>query len=209
MSKPKATPLPTKEDGTLDAEVIERMFMESPFIDWTRFAEGNGWHPLRTRVTLPVASWQAVKKKELAEKQIDVIQSSLYEQGLAWHVDVLKTLSAYPKANDIMFGIALRKLDDMNKHPENYSLEDMRKMSVIINQVTEGKYKSLLLHNWNAELAKRTTDNEREAEEVKTRGIQAVIKGYPEGATIEEIQKMMDEYIDKPQAVVGDGNEKT
>ena len=218
------TPRLDEEQRQKDVELIEKLYMESPFLDWTRFAESQGWHPLQTRVRYPVATWQAKKKREYGLKQADTLQAELYERGFKWHTDVIKTLENYPKANDMMYRILLQRMSEINKaiiddeklgpltdnkgrettRFSKYKSSELLALSLAVKAVSESKYKSLLLNNWSAEIADKQTNVQEELDVTKGRGLKLVVKGHPEGISASDFQKMMDEYLDKPTQPIED-----
>lgn len=113
-------PIPKRADGTYDTDTVKAVFMASPIIDWTRFAEEQGWNPNRTRSDFPVKAWQEEKKRIIAENQGDILAAMIFERKYSWSQDVMRTLDRYPKVVDNVTGILEAKIADIGEMYVDY-----------------------------------------------------------------------------------------
>lgn len=211
--------MPTNEDGDLDRDALEKEFMASEFIDWTRFCEGKGYDATYSRRSLPVQTWQEKKRRIIAENEADKLSAILFERKFKWHNDVIKTLNEYPQSIDLMHTLVRAKQqeyaelwkdfvntpkDQRKKHPWSaIKSGELAMLAKAQKDCTDAKYKSLLLDKWTVEKAdEATTPIELESQDKKEFKFNVI--GHPDGLAISDLQKMMDEYLDKPQGDVID-----
>lgn len=200
------------QGGPYDHDHVRHLYMSSEFIDWTRFAESQHWDPLFSRRQFKVASWQAEKRKAIAEKEAEILAATLFDYKWKWHKDVVKTLHEFPAANDTMLTLIRLKQNELLKlykefseikdeklkarHPWNrVSSSELNQLATALKQVTESKHKSLLLNNWSVQLAEDHSTIQEEGTTDKTLVFQ--LKGQSE-MTVQDVQRLLDEYIDKP-----------
>jgi len=215
---PNGTEYPKTEDGQIDVDAIKELFMGSPYLDWTRFAEAQGWHRGRARPNFPVKTWQDEKRKIIAEREADQLAGMMFDRRFKWHKDVIKTLDEYPKASDSMMFLLRGKMQEWNEYLQEWAIakkekqprpkggwafekitaNDMRTLSSAIKDITDSKYRSLLIHDWNITKMKDDSSIGDIDENQAAKGLVLKVMGGQE-MTIAEIQKMMDQYIDEPQ----------
>ncbi len=105
--------IPKGPDGTYDREAVKAAFMASPFLDWTRFAEEQGWEPHRTRLEFAVRSWQIEKRRIIVETQGDTLAALLIDRKNTWTREILSTMERYPKLADKASQILEAKMDQI------------------------------------------------------------------------------------------------
>lgn len=213
----KIANLPKRPDGEIDKEAVCELFMKSPFIDWVRFAEAQGYDSHYSRREFPVKTWQEEKKRIIAEREADELSAIIFSRRFQWHKDTIRTLEDFPKASDTMmfllkakmqeWSIQYKEMAESRKRGEpipkkgyafnNISPMDMRLMAAAVKDVTETKYRSLLLNTWNVEKAESAAAIGDLDPEQGDKGFTIRVMGGKD-MTVEEIQKMMDEYIDQP-----------
>lgn len=225
MSK-KPSGAPLLEDGhTLDRDAIKAMFMISKFMDWTRFAEEQGWDSLFMRRQLPVRSWLKEKRDILTEKQLDILSGIIHERKFTWTHEIIKTLDTYPEAIDLALSIAKAKMQQVGDMYKDY-LENFRgkpdkmyyknrrtyhafeKLSMTeismlmkgMKDITDAKLKALMLDKWaitklDMPLDDLPADIDEKGE--TSNGPRFTIEGK-ETLDVMELQGWFDRYFDKP-----------
>ena len=221
MAPNKWAPYPKKKNGDKDTDKVREMFMDSKHIEWTKFAEENGWDPRRSRLEFPVGHWQDQKREEIALKEAESLSALLFDRKFQWHKDVLQTVSKYPKiADGIMFQIQrrLKHISNMPDEEFNYGTpynkltgerarppvknNDLARLATAYKEVSEAKYKTLLLSDWKIEKAE---DDARPPEKDVTESGGIMFNLIGKGAmSMQDIQLAMDTYIDKPKYVEDD-----
>jgi len=219
---------PKLEDGSYDRDLVKQMFMDSPFIDWTRFAESQGWDAHFTRRQFAVQAWQKEKKLITAENQADKLAALLFDRRYAWHADVLQTIEDFPKFADQMKMIINARMSQMGSEykeyvellklrPEvnsdpikkkdlektikscawnQYSNGDIAALTAAVTQIGDFKYRTLMLKNWTIDKAVLDTDPAKLSEIEQSGGVTFLVQDVE--FTTEGVQKLMDEYLDKP-----------
>lgn len=206
------------ENTSDEKDRVKALFMESSFVQWTPFAEKMKWDPMISRQRYPVSEWVAEKKQIIAQKEAEHISQLIFEHKGRWHREVLKTLRDYPKAIDTLFAVTNAKIngmaqdakDDINfpkpdgtKRLDKYKPSDFMLMATAIKSLSEAKYKSLLLHDWNVRVAEQESNPEAlsHAGEQDDGNWVVEIKG---GEKIKgaEFEAVIAEFYDKPSAPV-------
>jgi len=218
------TSIPKDAEGQYDKEAVKALFMSSSYLDWTRFAEDQGWEPLHTRALFPVRTWTKEKRDFLAEKQMDILSGLIHERKFKWTHEIINTLDNYPRAIDMALKIAEAKMSqiaDMFKDYQAFIKDDERKfyknkrryhpfekLSMIevgsllkgMREITEAKLKALMLDKWAvSKLDISNTELEGTTEE----GVAAhriTIEGKEE-LTFKDMQDWFDKFADKPAAL--------
>lgn len=207
--------------------------MASKFLDWTRFAEDQGWDAHQVRQQLPVKTWTKNKRDLLAERKMDILSGLVHARKFEWTEDILKTLDEYPKAIDMGLQIARGKLSQIadlfkdyqdnfrgkpemmfrkvkgrkvrNKHPfETLNAGEIGALMSGIKSITEAKLKALMLDKWAISKLDLPLDIE-EGEEGTGIGPRFTIEGK-DNLTPEELQAWFDRYHDKPQLPPAEAN---
>lgn len=114
------TPLPTRPEGGIDKEAVRAMFMASQYLNWTEFAENQGWDALLTRRSLPVRTWIKEKRDFLAERHMDILSGLVHERKFRWTEEVVKTLDEYPKLIDQGMEVAKWKMAQIGDWAKDY-----------------------------------------------------------------------------------------
>lgn len=207
----------------IDVDAMHLKFMASPHIEWTKFADSVGIDSARSRPNYPVATWQDEKRKVIAMREAETLAQMLFDRRFKWHKDVLKTLNDYPESNDIMHQLIKLKMqeyaqiarDDQDKKPEfaeetlkngkvrkvkirrtykDVTTAELSMLAQALKGVTEAKYKSLLLNDWNVKMA--STEAERDTEkDVTGAGLQVTVDGKEMG--LKEIESMVSRYYEQ------------
>jgi hypothetical protein len=225
----KKNPTPFPKDpatGHIDKEAVEALFMSSAFLDWTRFAEDQGWDPLRSRVDFPVATWQKNKRDKLASAQMEILSGLIFERRFKWTHSVIKTLDDYPEFIDQAKALAQAKMFELSemfkdwqtwkkdpnqtmykgmrrKHPwEHVSPMDISMMAKAVKELTEAKLKALMLDKWAISKLDIPSEDMKEpgGETEAERGPMLTVEGKGE-LTMEQLQGWFDKWHDKPQDV--------
>ncbi len=118
--KREASTIPKRPDGQYDKEAVEAMYMASKFLDWTRFAEDQGWDPHYTRRLFPMRTWQSKKRDIITESQSDTLASILHERKFKWSREILDTLDRYPGLIDKASMIMEAKMNDLAELYKDY-----------------------------------------------------------------------------------------
>lgn len=231
----KPTGIPLKPDGEYDKEAIRAMFMSSKYLDWTRFAEDQGWEPLRTRLLFPVKTWIKEKRDTLTEKQMDILSGLIHERKFTWTHEIIKTLDEYPAAIDMGMSITKAKMSQMadmfRDYQDNFigktekmyrTTEKGRKIRVFhpfermkpgevgalmsgIKALTDAKLKALMLDKWAISKLDLPVEQDQVAEGESTFGPRITIEGR-ELVDSKDLQKWFDNYHDKPQIPAAEVN---
>lgn len=219
---------PRTKSGRLDKKRIRHLFMQSPYAEWSTFANAMGWEINATRVNLPTALWVKEKKKKLAERHAQNLSETLFDHKHKWQEAVLKTMKDYPPAFDLMKDLIVAKMNRMadvvnaaqraetrakaTNQPIPYGKSDLDKVKPMdfmllaraLNDVSEGKRKSLLLDGASLKVA--TTPPSLEADDTEDskgdREWKFQLLGV-DGETVEAVSKsdiegMMVKYLDQP-----------
>lgn len=225
--KGKKTPKKNTKSGPQhDRDKIREMFLQSPFMDWTRFSEEQGWDPLFSRRDFPVKTWQDEKRRILSEKQMDILSGLIFERRFKWTHQIINTLDEYPRSIDMAKSIADAKMGqiaDMYKdylefrksagyqeqikngkrpsHPfEKVSLTEVSMLMKGMRDITEAKLKALMLDKWaitKLDLSRDEFDNHGMEQEGVNTAQRITVEGHGE-ITPAMAQKWFDEFIDKP-----------
>lgn len=144
--------IPKKPDGTIDVELVREQFMASEFIDWTRFAEKQGWDPHRSRLDFPVRTWQDEKRRRLAEAQSDVIGNLIFERKFKWTRDIIDTLERYPKLIDKGSMLAEAKMNQMAEVYQDYVKwkKEGKHIKIVKNKKTGEDREIRVHHEWES-----------------------------------------------------------
>ena len=150
---------PKNKWGKIDKEKVKELYMLSPYLEWTKFAESQGWNPHRSRTDFSVSLWTDEKKKILSKQSAEDIKSALFNLKSTYHLKVIDTLSKYPKLTDEIFEVLSNKIKKIkNMPPDEQSkvpTKDILSLTKAISTVTEAKYKSLMLDRvrWTPDVA--------------------------------------------------------
>lgn len=221
---------PIGEDGRYDKVAVKALFDASPYIDWTRFCEANGWDAHYIRREFPVAQWQKEKKERIAERESEILMATLFERRFKWHKDVVKTLEDYPPAIDMAMFLLRAKMSDYAESYKEYqeakksgnlfykntrgqmirkkfvfedlSPMDMKMISSAVKDVTDAKHRSLLLNSWSVDQANRIAEPQSEDDPAQLNP--PVFRLAGGDMKIEDIQKALDTWLDKPVEEVKD-----
>lgn len=218
MSRDRPRP-PKRPDGSYDKEAIQAMFMASPFLDWQRFAEEQGWDALLVKRELPVRTWIKEKRDIMTEKQMDILSGLIHERKFKWTNEIIKTLDEYPPAIDMALNLAKAKMsqighlyqeylewrkDPANTHYKNkrrlhpfekMSMTDMSMMMKGMKDITEAKLKALMLDKWAVTKLDLPVQEDDAGETGAAHRV--TIEGKGE-ITYEDMQRWFDAYVDKP-----------
>ncbi len=224
--------LPRMENGDLDKDQIKILFMASPFIDWTRFAQEWGEETSLSRRQLPVRTWQVEKRNKIAEEQLDILSSRMHERKFQWTADVLDTLDTYPKAIDTAMTIAQAKMSQIadmyndyvefktkprptiNGRPQRHEFEKLSTIEISalmrgMQSITEAKLKALMIDKWAIKKLDIPHEEINEAEKTVEPAPMLTVEGQ-EAASFDDLQKWFDMYHDKPmlaEAIIPNQNE--
>ena len=221
--------MPLKPDGEIDRDAIKDLFMASPYLDWVRFAEEQGWDALFTRRQLPAKTWIKEKRDFLAEKQMDILSGIIHERKYKWTHEIIKTLDEYPVAIDM--GLQLTKfkmgqIGEMYKdyvenfrgkqdamfykgkrryHPfEKLSAQEISLLTKALKDLTEAKLKALMLDKWAIAKFDVPLDEPMIEEGEAGFGPKFTIEGK-EVTDVKDLQNWFDQWHDKPKEPIGDG----
>lgn len=226
MAKNKTPKIsPSKGKIQHDRDKIREQFLQSPFMDWTRFAEEQGWDALLTRRELPVKTWQEEKRKIISEKQTDILSGLIFERRFKWTHQIIETLDGYPRSIDMAKQIAdakMAQIAEMYKdytvfrdteeyreqvkkgkrphHPfEKVSLTEVSMLMKGMKDITEAKLKALMLDKW-AITRLDIPEAELEAANAPEGAVAShriTIEGHGE-VKPEAFQGWFDQWIDRP-----------
>lgn len=214
---------PKTENGHLDKEAIKAMYMASKFLNWTAFAEDQGWDALLVRREMPVKKWTLEKRDHLAAHQLEILSDLIHERKYKWTHEIIKTLDTYPEACDRALDLAKAKMNQMadmyndyitnfrNKpermyyknrriyHPfESLPPAQVGALLAGMKSVVDAKLKALMLDKWAISKLDVPLDQvPDENGEVPGIGPMFTI----EGKTVvdgDDLQKWMGTYFDKP-----------
>lgn len=230
----KPSLIPKKEDGSYDRDAVRAAFMASPYLDWTRFAEEQGWDPHITRREFSVRTWQVEKRNRLVERQTDILNGLITERKFRWTQDIIDTLDNYPKMIDAAAELAKAKMWQIGEmfkeyvewrkagkhiekmqngkerrvyHPyEKLSLVEVSMLLKGIDAITAAKLKALMIDKW---ALKKLDIPQSELESVgqEENNESSGLMITVEGRSdiaFADIQRWFDEYGDKPSLGPGD-----
>lgn len=233
MSRTPDTGMPKHPDGKYDKEAIHAMFMASKYLDWTRFAEDQGWDPLLSRREFPVKTWIKEKRDHLAERKMDILSGLFHERKFQWTEDILKMLDDYPATIDLAMMIAKGKLSQMadlfKDYQDNFRGKEHKMYRTTqagkrirqkhmfeslpggeigallsgIKSINDAKLKSLMLDKWAISKFDMAMDNPEDGEEGGRIGPTFTIEGKA-NLTPSDLQDWFDKYHDKPVLPAGD-----
>lgn len=178
--------------------------MGSPHIEWTKFAESQGWNPQRSRSDYPVSQWVDEKKRIIARKQGEKLAEMLFSHEFKWHKQVLNTLHKYPASIDQLFELINKRVRDLAALDSiaDVPTGELVMLTKALKNVTEAKYASLLIDRWSFELAEKQTATESPESSSKGGGFQIEIMGMGQ-VSMADIQQMMTEYLDQGHPDIG------
>lgn len=215
--------LPKLASGQVDVELIKKMYMESPLLAWTHFAEKQGWHVMRSRQVLPIAIWQQEKRNNIAIVKMDVLNSLAFENKFLWTEEVLKTLNNHLPAIDMALQITKAKLsqyaDWYKDYTENFRgkqdqmyyknrrrYHPFEKLSGIeiasinkgIRELTEARVRALMLDKWSISKFDMPLDEPPSSDnEGESKGPFMTLEGKQE-ITPDLLRGLWEKYHDKP-----------
>jgi hypothetical protein len=176
-----------------DKPDVKSLFMASPYIEWTKFAESLGWNPQRSRSDYPVSTWVDEKKKVLAQARAKKLAGMLLSHDFRLHKQVLSTLRRYPSAIDKLFNVINKRVANLaaDGSVDGMSTKELLKLTQALKHVTEAKYNSLLIDRWSFELADKLSGKASDPHTAKD-FLQINIEGRDIG--IKDVQNLMDQY---------------
>lgn len=224
----KVNPIPRLPDGSYDREAVRLSFLASPYLDWTRFAEEQGWDPHKTRQEFQVRTWQEEKKRRLAENQTDIIAGLIHERRFEWTRDILDTMKRYPRLIDMGSQLMEAKMSQLGELYKEYvewkaagnhivklkngntkrvyhawerlSLMDMSFLSRSLRDLAEAKKSALMLDKWSiARIDVPVEELQPQGEGDGGPSHSITIEGRKE-ITFADMQRWFDEFADKPPA---------
>lgn len=221
--------IPKGSDGNFDRTAVETAFMESPYLDWTRFAEEQGWDAHTSRREFAVKTWQEAKKRKLAEAQGDILAGLLHERKYNWSQEILKTLDRYPKLIEKGSFIIEAKIHQYSEmyadyqefkkkgvffrkgrngrevriiHPfEQLGASELASLARSLKDISDAKRSSLMLDKWAVTKFDMTEEQmiEPVVDESAPKGL-ITVEGK-NSITIQDMQRWFDEFADKPSVV--------
>lgn len=166
-----------------EREMLRRAFMASDYVEWAPFAKSVGRDPLKDRPLFPVGAWVAEKKRHVALVQAEHIAQQVFDHKSNWHKDVLDTIREYPKTADALLGIIKRRMNEIikdinadvdaeqkaaargepppinkNFSRKNWPTKEIDMLANSFKTISNAKYDSLLLSDWNVKLAQEATN---------------------------------------------------
>lgn len=193
--------------------------MASPHVEWHSFAKSMGWDPVESKKGLNINRLISKKKELLSVEHASKVAELVFDYKSRWHQEVLQTLKEYPKASDAMLEILKAKMNHIIKAIKNdeqlektgsltkensqfkkISTIELSSLASAIKTITETKYKSLLISDWNVKVAEAvTTPKAMEQEQNKVADTEWTIEvmGH-EKVSVKEMQKLINDWYDKP-----------
>lgn len=197
-------------------EQMKQLYMASSHLEWGPFARSMGWEQdlaEQLKVKYSAWDWIAKKKEILAREQAEQIAELVFDHKSRWHRDVLKTLKDYPEANDAVLAIIKRRINDIVRvirDDENRGLgpngdfkkvqtRELLALASAMKTVTESKHKSLMIDNWNIQVADKFSEPVEKIEDelLATNWRIEVIGG--EKLDSKQMQEFLGRYYDKPK----------
>lgn len=205
---------PEPEQEIVDPKQAMRLkYMDSSHVEWAPFAREQGMDAVRSRSNYPVHIWIMEKRRVLAQREAEELAGIIFTHKSRWQREVLKTLKEYPEAHDGMMAIVKTRMKEMlddvredvthktKKFRENWATSEIATLAVALKTLTESKYKSLCIHDWNIKMVEEEVDNSIQgqiaSEEDKGWTIE-VMGGH--NMTNAEVERMLTNYLDKPEA---------
>lgn len=198
------------------AEQMKQLYMASSHLEWGTFARSMGWNAeTAEQLNSHYDAWEWVTKKKeiLAREQAEQIAELVFDHKSRWHRDVLKTLKDYPEANDAVLAIIKRRINDIvrviredesrgagaNGEFKKVQTKELLALASAMKTVTEAKHKSLMIDNWNIQIADKFSEpiERLESDLTPTSWKIEVIGG--EKLDTKQMQEFMSRYYDKPQ----------
>lgn len=203
------------------AETIRQLYMASKHVEWSAFAKDCNWNALDSRHGLPVSEWIEQKRKTIAQVEAEKIAEAVFQHKSRWHTDVLKTLKEYPEANDAMFGILKKRLNDIiqminvdnNRRQQSAQTGtdfvssfdkvkngDLVALATAMKIVTESKHRALMIDDWSFKVAESYSDPKQfgtQNEKMANLEWKVSIMGG-ENLTSAQMQEALGKYYDRP-----------
>ncbi len=205
---------PKDDHGRIDKDRVHRLYMESPHVSWTSFAESLGWNASRMRSEFPVLNWIEEKRKLLQSTASERISELLFREEGRWHTEVLEALQEFPELGRQLFHILTKKVQslesrDISKIPTS----ELVKLAQAFKIMTEAQHSALLIDRWTFEAAIQASKevSDEPSRESSTHLDTEVTINNGDGtrtyATAAELQKMFSRWYDQPptSAVGSDG----
>lgn len=190
--------------------------MASPHVEWFAFARSMGWDPTESRRGLGSETWVNKKKEILSQEHSSKIAELLFDHKSKWHQQVLSTLRDYPLTADAIHEIIKHKINTIVKNiKENDEAEkagqepdknkkissaEIATLAAAYKTVTETKYKSLLISDWNVKVAEAvSTPESMKKEQEKTIDTEWTIEvmGH-EKVKAKDLQHLLNDWYDRP-----------
>lgn len=221
---------PKLPDGSYDREATKAMFMASDHLDWTTFAEKQGWRePGRLRQEFPVKSWQLEKRDGFLRAAADKLFAKNTHMSIKWSNEVFVLLEKYSPAIDraremleaVMNSIAFMYKDYtenfINKperlygkngarrsHPfEKLDYKGIAAIAMATKGVTDAKVRSISVDKWFIDKLIRIQMDEPPSDssaENVDTGHRMLLNGKDE-LTTDLLIGLWEKFHDKPQMV--------
>jgi hypothetical protein len=195
---------------------IKELYMASPHIEWFAFARSMGWDPTTSRRGLGVEPWINKKKEILSQEHAAKVAELLFNHKSTWHQQILTTLREYPLTADAIHKLIKYKINELvqraNKNDDaekaGEKVEEKKKiasaeiatLASAYKTVTETKYKSLLIADWNVKVAEAvSTPESMKKEQEKSADTEWTIEvmGH-EKVKIKDLQNALNDWYDRP-----------
>ncbi len=211
---------PDKKKQKEEMQRVKELYMASPHVEWPMFVKSMGWDlTSANKQYKSYKNWVVQKKDILSKEHAEKIAELVFDYKSKWHQEVLQTLREYPKASDVMLKILnarmtqivrlIREDEENNKLPAEQRQESKFKkvttaeLSCLANSiktVTETKYKSLLIADWNVKIAESVSTPETMSAEQNKKmetewNIQVI--GH-EKMKASDLQKALTQWYDRP-----------
>lgn len=197
---------PKDKNGKLDKDKVKEMYMNSPFIEWTKFAESQEWNPHRSRTDFPVATWQEEKRQLLVQQMSEKIKEGIFEFRGDYHLKVIETLKIFPEMAYEMarlikgrvFAIAALPSDQQLKIP----IKEIMNLTKALDAVVTTTHRSLMLDRvrWTPDIAESDANSLVKSQDAQSKNQKWTIQVMgAEDLTSEQLAKLMVSYYDKPK----------
>lgn len=191
-----------RKRGPADKQLVRERFMASEYIEWTPFAEAQGWNPSRSRSDYPVAHWIAEKRKILSDVAAERIRDAVFGLNSTWHLEVIRTIREYPELVGRLRRLVEDKILDLENTKDRSAISPkvLQSLASTVKVLVETAHKALLIDKWSLEQADAFVGERSESQDESSSQFQISVIG--EGGTpvllpAKDLAEILSRFYDK------------
>ncbi len=189
----------------LDKAKVQELYMTSPCLEWTKFAESQGWNPYRSRTDFPVSTWQEEKRRFLAQHTAEEIKNAVFKIRGEYQLEVIETLCTFPKLADEVFDLLNSRIKTIKNMPLTQQAaiptRELMNLAKAVDTVTAAKHRALMLDRarWIPDVAEaEATSLQAPSKELNEKHEWRLQVIGAEDLTSADMAKLLASYYDHP-----------